>query len=87
MPSKPFTDVTMDFVTGLPPCKSGCDMIFTVVCKFSKLCAFYPMHSTASAADVAHVFFDRWVCSHGMPKKILSDRDPKFTSLFWKTLM
>jgi hypothetical protein len=32
---------------------------------------------------VAQLFLDRWVSKFGMPEKIISDRDPRFTSLFW----
>ncbi len=39
-----------------------------------------------SAVDCARLFFDHWVCVHGMPSKIISDRDVKFTSKFWQEL-
>jgi len=57
-----------------------------VVDKFTKLAHFIPMKSTYSANDVAHVFIKDVVRLHGFPKKIVSDRDAKFTSRFWNEL-
>ena len=64
----------------------GYDMVFTVVDRFSRLCCFIPMVSTATAFDVAQLFFENWICRYGVPSKIISDRDTKFTSNFWKLL-
>ena len=79
-PSKPFDVVTMDFVGPFPKSSRGFDMVFTVVDRFSRLCCFVPMVSTASASDVAQLFFENWICRYGVPSKIISDRDSKFTS-------
>jgi hypothetical protein len=49
--------------------------------------SFYPVKLTCKAIDVAHVFMREIFRLHGMPKKIVSDRDTKFTSNFWKSLM
>ena len=70
----------MDFVGPLPMSGKGHDMIFTIVDRFSRLSCFIPMKSTCTALDVANMFMDNWVCKHGMPSKIISDRDTKFTS-------
>jgi transposase InsO family protein len=39
-----------------------------------------------TAVDTARRFFEGIVRLHGMPMTIVSDRDPKFTSIFWKSL-
>ncbi|KAF1331432.1 Retroelement, partial [Globisporangium splendens] len=75
----------MDFVTGLPVSK-GFDAIFVTVDKLSKRPKYHPTHSTADAEGTAKVFFEAVVRHHGLPKVIISDRDPKFTSDFWKSL-
>lgn len=77
----------MDFVTHLPITNDGYDAIFSIIDRFSKFCMFIPIKGTFSALDVANMFFSRWVCSFGMPSKIISDRDAKFTSNFWNELM
>ena len=43
-----------------------------------------PTHSTATAVDTARLFMDSVVRLHGVPRVIVSDRDTKFTSNFWK---
>ena len=77
----------MDSITHLPTTARGDDAVFTIVDRFSKLVKFIPCSSTVDAAATAQLLFDQWVCKYGMPSKIISDRDPKFTSMFWTTLM
>ena len=77
----------MDFVTHLPPTSAGYDAIFTIVDRFSKLVTFVPMYTTSTAENVAQLFFNHWICLYGMPKKIICDRDSKFSGLFWQSLM
>ena len=61
--------------------------MFSVVDHFSKLVTFVPCVTSSTAVDVAQSFFDHVVYKFGMPKKIVSDRDPRFLSDFWTTLM
>jgi hypothetical protein len=58
-----------------------------VVDKLSKYAHFIPVKSTCKAIDIAQVFMKEIFRLHGMPKEIVSDRDTKFTSNFWKSLM
>jgi transposase InsO family protein len=76
----------MDFITGLPV-SDGFDAIFVAVDKLSKRAKYAPTYTTADAQDTAKVFFDAVVRHHGVPKVIISDRDSKFISDFWKSLM
>lgn len=70
----------MDLVVELPSTDSNFDAVFTVVDRFSKMVMFVPCHTTSTARDIADLFFSHVVCRHGMPKKIISDRDRKFVS-------
>ena len=47
---------------------------------------FLPCFRNADASRVAKIFFDGVVELHDLSKTIVSDRDVKFTSYFWKTL-
>jgi len=76
----------MDFIVQLPKTKAGFDAIVVFVDTFSKMTHFAPTKTTASAPDTARLFFDHIFQLHGLPKSIVSDRDAKFTSKFWKSL-
>jgi hypothetical protein len=77
----------MDFITGLPTLTKQNDTIMVVLDKLSKSTHFIPIKSTCKVIYIANVFMKEIFRLHGMPKEIVSDRDTKFTSRFWKSLM
>ncbi len=85
LPSEPWKSISMDFITCLPV-SNGFDSIYVVVDRMSKMVHFIPSLSTDDAPAVAQRFVDNVVKQHGVPEEIVSDRDPKFTSRFWKEL-
>ena len=73
----------MDFTSGLTRTPRGHDNILVVVDRLSKWAYFIPTQTTIDAKGTAELFHDVVFVRHGMPKRIVSDRDSKFTSSFW----
>ena len=51
-----------------------------------KVAHFIPLKNTHKETDVVDIFMKEVARLHGIPKTIVSGRDPKFTSNFWKGL-
>ena len=78
----------MDFITDLP-LSDGMNCIFTCVEKLSKYVVVIPCFmgdGELSASDVADLFFADIVARFDVPKSVLHDHDPRFTSGFWRHL-
>lgn len=86
IPEEAWTSISMDFITGLPK-SEGKEVIMVVVDRFTKYSHFIPLSHPYRAADVAQSFLDHVYKLHGLPSSLITDRDPIFTSRFWKELM
>lgn len=87
--TKPWKEISMDFVTGLPASKyKGVvyDAILVIVDRFTKMVRYLPVNTTIDAATLAEVFHSEIVCRYGMPNGIVSDRGSVFTSAFWSAV-
>jgi len=79
-------NISMDFVTHLPQTFRGHDTIWVIVDRFTKSAHFLAMNLRMSMAKLAQLYIKEIVRLHGVPSSIVSNRDPQFTSRFWKTL-
>jgi hypothetical protein len=77
----------MDFIIGLTKSTKQNYAIMVMVEKLSKSAHFVHVKSTCKVIDIANIFMKVIFRLHGMPREIVSDRDTKFTSNFWKSLM
>ena len=73
-------------IVGLPLTSHRHDAILVIVDKLTKSDHFILVRDTYDVTDVARVFVSEVIHFHGIPKKIISDRDSKFTSRFWTSL-
>ncbi|MBW0558797.1 hypothetical protein O181_098512 [Austropuccinia psidii MF-1] len=77
----------MNWVTGLVPRgKQNFNACLIIVDRFRKSMMFPPCHKEDTAMDTALLFWNNIISTCGIPKIIISDRDPKFTSEFWTNL-
>jgi hypothetical protein len=81
IPAKIWEDISMDFINGLPSSR-GKSTIFIVVDRLSKYTHFLAISHPYTAVSVVQVFFENIFKLLGMPKSIVCDRDPTFTSQF-----
>jgi hypothetical protein len=85
VPSALWEDISLDFITGLPSFQNN-TVILVVVDRFSKAAHFGMLPTSFSIVKVAELFIQMICRLHGMPKSIVSDRDPIFMSRFWQEL-
>ncbi|KAE8667867.1 Detected protein of unknown function [Hibiscus syriacus] len=78
--------ITMDFVTGLPMTPSKKDSVWVIVDRLTKSAHFIPVRVNYTLDKLARLYISEIVRLHGVPLFIISDRDPRFTSRFWKAL-
>lgn len=83
VPTRPWAEISLDFVTGLPV-SEGNTTVLTVVDRFSKMTHFIALPKLPSAKETADIMMTHVFRIHGFPKDIVSDRGPQFISRFWK---
>nr|GEW66766.1 putative reverse transcriptase domain-containing protein [Tanacetum cinerariifolium] len=78
--------ITMDFIIKLPKTTNGYDTIWVIVDRLTKSAHFLPMKENDPIEKLMKLYMKEVVTQHGVPISIISDRDGRFTSLFWQAL-
>nr|GFC02222.1 putative reverse transcriptase domain, ribonuclease H-like domain, aspartic peptidase domain protein [Tanacetum cinerariifolium] len=86
IPEWKWDNITMDFVTKLPKSSQGYDTIWVIVDRLTKSVIFTPIRETDPMDKLARIYLKEVVTRHGIPVSIISDRDLRFASNFWRSL-
>ena len=76
----------MDLITKLPRTSNGFDSIWVIVDRLTKSAHFLPIKETDKMEKLTRIYIRDIVRLHGVPISIISDRDSRFTSNFWRSL-
>src|SRR5712675_780009 len=82
----PFQQVALDLIIGLPPNGPHDSVLMIVDHGCSQAAVFLPCATTITGPGVAQLYFDNVYQWFGLPSKVISDRDPRFTSHFGHAL-
>jgi hypothetical protein len=85
VPPRPWHTVSLDYLTHLPE-SNGCNSVLIVVDHLTRMAHFLPCTEFVTAEETATLFLQGLYRLHGLPRVLVSDRDPKFVSGFCQTL-
>jgi transposase InsO family protein len=85
IPTRPWQSIGMDFLGPLPQ-SNGHDYLLVVIDRLTSQVHLVPTTTRVTSKEVAWLFLKEVIRLHGVPDSIVSDRDTKFTSIFWREL-
>ena len=83
IPARPYQSISMDFIVNLP-WSEGYNAIHVTVDRLTKHGIFTPTTTGLDAEDFGALFVKKVASRFGLPESIICDRDPRWTSDFWK---
>ncbi|GBG62283.1 hypothetical protein CBR_g29891 [Chara braunii] len=87
IPREPGISIAMDVTGPFPHDRLRLDDILTVVDRLSTYARFLPCKYYSTAPELSRLLHTGWICGHGVPQDIVSNRDTHFMSTFWTALM
>jgi hypothetical protein len=87
IPVDTWESVSMDLIVSLPRTAAGYTTVVVFVDRLSKMVRLAPCADDVSAEQLADIFVAQVVANHGVPRSIVTDRDIRFTSKFWKAFV
>lgn len=85
IPNRPWQSIGMDFIGPFPDYDEY-DYLWVVICRLTSMVHLIPVSAGLTASQLSRIYLDRVVRYHGLPESIVSDRDAKFTSKWWREL-
>lgn len=85
IPMRPWQSIAMDFLGPFPE-TDGFNYLWVVVCRLTGHAHLVPVNTKTTATELSFLYLKEIVRHHGLPESIVSDRDSKFTSVWWKEL-
>jgi hypothetical protein len=85
IPTKPWDSIGMDFIGPFPESK-GFNYLWVIICRMMSMVHLIPVNTTTTASELSWIYLREIVRLHGLPSTIVSDRDSKFTSRWWREL-
>jgi hypothetical protein len=82
----PFTQIAMDLITGLPKSRSYNSILTIVDHGCSRGVLFLLCQSTIIGPQIAKLYYQHLYLWFRLPRHIITDRDPCFTSHFGRAL-
>ena len=74
IPESKWSEISIDFVTDLPPSATGRDTILVTVDKATRMVHLTPCRKNITATGTAQLLWNTVVRYHGLPRVIYSDR-------------
>jgi hypothetical protein len=85
IPTKPWDSIGMDFIGPFPESR-GFNYLWVIICRMTSMVHLIPVNTTTTASELSWIYLREIVRLHGLPSSIVSDRDSKFTSKWWREL-
>ena len=83
IPNKPWESIAMDFVGPFPEVE-GHNYLWVVLCRLTSMVHLIPVNTSTKATELSWLFLREVIRLHGLPVSLVSDRDSKFTSRWWR---
>ena len=82
---RPWESIGMDFIGPFPEV-DGYNYLWVIICRMTVMVHLIPINTKTTASELSWIYMREVVRLHGLPSSIVSDRDSKFTSKWWKEL-
>jgi hypothetical protein len=79
-------NISMDFIVGLPKTSKSYDSIWVIMDRLTKVAHFLPVKDLYPTKTYVELYIARIMSLHGVPKTMVSNREPQFISRFWEEL-